>query len=104
MASHKCLSYTIATKLQVVQLAGRPSKEAAARQFKVDPKRTHEWCQQEDSLVEMNKRRVFLLAKKTSRELDEKPGRPDRFMDMMAFYYTSFLYAICVPTSYDGHQ
>ena len=54
MVSRKRLSYTIATKLQAVELAKRSSKEEAARQFKMDPKRTPEWCQQKDSLVGMN--------------------------------------------------
>ena len=60
MASRKHLSYTIATKLQAVELAKRLSKEAAARQFKVDLKKTREWCQHKDSLAEMNKRRGFM--------------------------------------------
>ena len=60
MASRTRLSYTIATKLQAVGLAERPSKESAARQFKVDPKRTREWYQHEDSFAEMKKRRGFV--------------------------------------------
>ena len=60
MVSCKHLSYTIAKNLQAVELADRPSKEAAARQFKMDLKRTHKWCQQKDSLVEMNKRRGLM--------------------------------------------
>ena len=44
IASHKCLPYAIATKLQAVELAEILSKEAAARQFKVDPKRICERC------------------------------------------------------------
>ena len=48
------------TKLQAMDLAETPSKEVAARQFKVDPKRTREWCQQKHSLVDMNKRRGFM--------------------------------------------
>ena len=55
MASHKHLSCTIATKIQAVELEERLFKEAAARHFKVDLKRICEWCQQEHSLVEMNK-------------------------------------------------
>ena len=39
IASHKRLSYTITTKLQLVELAEIFSKEAAARQFKMDLKR-----------------------------------------------------------------
>ena len=74
MASRKLLSYTIATKLQAVELSKRPSKEAAARQFKVDPKRNCEWCYLKDYLVEMNKRlneRVGVRVE-DSTEVDEK--------------------------------
>ena len=55
MASRKRLSYTITTKLQAMALAETLSKEAAARKFQVDLKRIHEWCQQKDSFMEMNK-------------------------------------------------
>ena len=60
MASRKRLSFTIATNLQAVELSERPFKEQAERQFKMDPKRTPEWCQQKVSLLEMNKRRGFV--------------------------------------------
>ena len=37
--SRKRLSYTVATKLQAVEAAKKSLKEAAVREFKVDPKR-----------------------------------------------------------------
>ena len=91
MASHKSLFHSIATKLQAMELAERPPKEEAARQFKMDPKRTPEWCQQKDSLVKMNKRKGFVLAKKTRQSWTKSHGSPDSFVNVMAFYYTSFL-------------
>ena len=86
MASRKRLFYTIVTNFQAVELTERPSKEAAARQFKVDPKRTREWCQQKiDSLVEINKRRGVLVSEETRRSWTKSHRCPDRFIDVMTF-------------------
>lgn len=50
---HKRVSYTVETKLQAVEAAEKSSKEAAAREFKVHPKRIREWCAQKEALKEM---------------------------------------------------
>ena len=42
-------------KLQAMKVAEKSSKETAARQFKVDPGRTCEWCAQKEKLVELKK-------------------------------------------------
>ena len=41
--SDKEKAYVVTTKLQVVEVTEKVSKEAAARQFGVDPQRSHEW-------------------------------------------------------------
>ena len=43
-------AYTVTTKLQAVEVAEKTSKETAARQFSVDPRRIREWCAQKDAL------------------------------------------------------
>ena len=43
-------AYTVTTKLQAVEVAEKTSKEAAARQFGVDPRRIREWCAQKDAV------------------------------------------------------
>ena len=48
-------SYDTATKLQAVEVAEKKSKEAAARQFSVDPRRIREWCAQKEKLLELKK-------------------------------------------------
>ena len=50
-----------------MELAERLSKEEAPRQFKMDLKRIREWCQQKDSLVEMNKRRDLCKQRRLDR-------------------------------------
>ena len=44
--------YDMSFKLKAVEVAETQSKEAAARQFKVDPKRIREWCAQKDKLID----------------------------------------------------
>lgn len=55
MAKH--CSYSVTTKLKAVEIAEKVSKESAARQFKVDPKRIREWCKQKEALVQLTKQR-----------------------------------------------
>ena len=50
-------SYEVAFKLRAVAVAESKSKEAAAREFKVDAKRICEWCSQKDQLTERKKNR-----------------------------------------------
>ena len=45
----------MATKLQAVEVAEKTSKEAAARQFGVDPRRIREWCSQKYVLEKAKK-------------------------------------------------
>ena len=47
--AHK--AYDITLKLKAVDFAEKESKEAAARQFGVDPKTIREWCQKKEQLV-----------------------------------------------------
>ena len=42
-------AYTVTIKLQAMEVAEKMSKEAAARQFGVDPRRIREWCAQKDA-------------------------------------------------------
>ena len=53
MLKHK--SYSISFKLKAIETAEKKSKEAAAREFAVNPKRIREWCSQKDKLVAMRK-------------------------------------------------
>ena len=46
--SRKC--YDVSCKLKAIAVAKEKSKEAAAREYKVDPKRIREWCSQEATL------------------------------------------------------
>ena len=46
--SRKC--YDVSFKLKAIAVAKEKSKEAAAREYKVDPKRIREWCSQEATL------------------------------------------------------
>ena len=48
-------AYTVGMKLQAVMVAERSWKEAAARQFSVDPRRIREWCAQKDCLEKVKK-------------------------------------------------
>ena len=49
-------SYDVAFKLKAIAAAEGGSKQAAARQFKVDAKRVREWCSQKEKLTAMKKR------------------------------------------------
>ena len=44
-------AYDVTFKLKAVDFAEKESKEAAARQFGVDPKTIREWCQKKEQLV-----------------------------------------------------
>lgn len=46
-------NFDVSLKLKAVEAAEKTSKAAAARQFKVDPKRIREWCVQKDKLILM---------------------------------------------------
>ena len=48
-------SYDISFKLKAVETAEKKSKEAAALEFGVDPRRLREWCSQKDQIVAMKK-------------------------------------------------
>ena len=51
--AHK--AYDVTFKLKAVDFAEKESKEAAARQFGVDPKTIREWCQKKEQLVALKK-------------------------------------------------
>ena len=53
MATRKC--YDLSFKLKAVALAEKKSKEASAREFKVDSRRIREWCSQKEQLMELKK-------------------------------------------------
>jgi len=44
-------SYTTTFKLKAIEVAEKKSKEAAARELKVDPKRIREWCMKKEELT-----------------------------------------------------
>jgi len=62
-------SYDAVFKLKAVEVAEKKCKEAAAREFKVDPKRIREWCKQKKELTE------FTKAKKSRRKCLTGGGR-----------------------------
>ena len=49
-------SYDVLFKLKAIETAEKKSKEAAAREFRVDAKRVREWCQQKDQLLALKKK------------------------------------------------
>ena len=48
-------SYDVSLKLKAVAVAEKKSKEAAAREFSVDPRRIREWCSQKEKLAALQK-------------------------------------------------
>ena len=54
--AQKRKSFDLTYKLNVVAIAVKKSKEAAAREFGVDGKRIREWCSQKEKLVAMKKK------------------------------------------------
>ena len=50
-------SYDIFFKLKAIETAEKTSKEAAAHDFGIDPRRVCEWCSQKDQIVAMKKKR-----------------------------------------------
>ena len=48
-------SYDVSLKLKAVAVAEKKSKEAAAREFSVDPRRIQEWCSQKEKLAALQK-------------------------------------------------
>ena len=53
MSHHQ--SYDVLFKLKAIETAEKKSKEAAAREFRVDAKRVREWCQQKEQLLALRK-------------------------------------------------
>ena len=53
--SKRKASYDLVFNLKAVKCAEEKTKEAAAREFRVDPCRIHEWCQQNEKLVDLKK-------------------------------------------------
>uniref|UniRef100_A0A1X7TK06 Brinker DNA-binding domain-containing protein n=1 Tax=Amphimedon queenslandica TaxID=400682 RepID=A0A1X7TK06_AMPQE len=49
-------NYSLSFKLKAVEIAQRHSKESAARQCNVNPRRIREWCSQKDKLTEMKEK------------------------------------------------
>ena len=54
MSSRK--SYDILFKLKAVETAEKKSKEAAAREFRVDPRRIREWVHQKEKMLALKKK------------------------------------------------
>ena len=50
-----CRSYDVAFKLKAIAAAEGGSKQATARQFKIDAKRVREWCSQKEKLMALKK-------------------------------------------------
>ena len=51
--AQKTKSYDFTFKLKAIETAEKSSKEAAPREYNVDPKRFCEWCSKKDELVAM---------------------------------------------------
>ena len=64
-------SYDVAFKLKAIAAAEKGSKQAAARQFKVDVKRIREWCSQKEKLTALKKK-----GKKQSKRLQGTGRKP----------------------------
>ena len=65
----KC--YDVSLKLRAVATAESLTKEAAAREFKVDPRRIREWCSQIEELIAHKKK-----GKKRSKRLRGAGRKP----------------------------
>ena len=76
MSGRKRQSYETTFKLKSVEAAEKSSKEAAAREFKVDSKRIREWCRQKEQLLALKKR------KKAKRRRLDGAGRKPRDPEM----------------------
>ena len=51
-----CKSYDLLFKLKAVETAEKKSKEAAAREFRVDPRRIREWVHQKGKMLALKKK------------------------------------------------
>ena len=58
--AQKRKSYNIAFKLKDINSAEKTSKEVAACEYNVDPKRVCEWCSKKDELVTMKNAYIHL--------------------------------------------
>ena len=72
MSGKKRKSYDASYKLKAVERAETPSKEAAARQFRVDSKRIRVWCSQKDQLKALKEEK-----KSTRKRLDGAGRKPN---------------------------
>ena len=57
--SKRKASYDLSFKLKAGKCAEKKTKEAAGREFKVNPRRIREWCQQKEKLVDLKKQGKF---------------------------------------------
>lgn len=48
-------SFDLDFKLRAIEVAEKKSKESAAREFDVDPKRIREWCKKKEELMKQKK-------------------------------------------------
>ncbi len=48
-------SFHLSFKLRAIEVAEKKSKEAAAREFDVDPKQIREWCKKKNELMALSK-------------------------------------------------
>ena len=70
-SSKKRKCYDASYKLKVVECAENSSKEGAAREFSVDPKRIRVWCSQKDQLKALKKEK-----RSTRKRLDGARRKP----------------------------
>eukprot|EP00794_Sanderia_malayensis_P014491 gene14491-15997_t len=74
-SSHKgkfVKSYTFERKLEIITVAEKTSKAAAARRFNVDRRTVAEWCKKKDAIVE----KACQKTGKTRRRLDGAGRKP----------------------------
>ena len=74
---HQCFS-----AWQATEVAGKSLKEAAARHFRVDPRRIREWCTQ-NKLLEL-----IIVVLRFYWQFCTKKSRPNSFINVMAPGYT----------------
>ena len=74
-------SYDVAFKLKAIAAAEAESKQAAARQFKVDARRVREWCSQKEKLTALKK---LLSSELSQYQLLADVGCPNPLVDVVA--------------------
>ena len=92
-------AYDVTFKLKAVDFAEKESKEAAARQFGVDPKTIREWCQKKEQLVALktcgkSKKKRLVEAGRKALDSDLEGSRPYVHSTCTSYVLCAYLYCV----------